>query len=145
MEYALADFLVDLGFTALTMSYEKRTRVLKRGLPLAYSSRRNGKLCVLSLASCNFLSGPVSAGDLVKLCVITSLVPYRRGNKFDPLPLIKSLLLGPLPPRSFELPKSCRECPPVSQSVFLPAWPPFIKRFFTPVSPQRSSRYTCSS
>jgi hypothetical protein len=60
MKSALADFLVDLGFTALTMSYEKRTRVLKRGLPLAYSSRRNGKLCVLSLASCNFLSGPVS-------------------------------------------------------------------------------------
>jgi len=31
-----------------------------------------------------------------------------------PMPLIKSLLPRPIP-RSFELPKSCRECPTISQ------------------------------
>jgi hypothetical protein len=65
-----------------------------------------------------------------------------RGDKFDPRPLIRSLLHRSLPPRSFELPKSCRECPTISQSAFPPARPPFIKQFCTPVSPQRSSRYT---
>ena len=60
-------------------------------------------------------------GDLMKLCVITALFPDRRGDKFDPTPLIKSLFPRPLPPRSFELPKSNRECPTISQSAFLPA------------------------
>jgi hypothetical protein len=34
MKYALVDFLVHLGFMALTTSYDKRTRMLKRSLPL---------------------------------------------------------------------------------------------------------------
>src|SRR5271154_834591 len=54
------------------------------------------------------------------------------------MPLFKSLLPRPLPPRSFELPKSCRECPTISQSGV-----PTCKTFFhqavlTPASPQRS-------
>ena len=34
MKYALADFLVHLSFMALTTSYDKRTGMLKRDLPL---------------------------------------------------------------------------------------------------------------
>jgi hypothetical protein len=61
-----------------------------------------------------------------------------------PMPLIKSLLPRPLP-RSFELPKSCRECLRISQSAFLPAKAFFHQAVLTPASPQRSSCCTCSS
>jgi hypothetical protein len=126
MRYALADFLVELGIMILTTSHDKRMRMLKKGSTLACSSQRSSKLCVLSLVSCNFPFQPSMRGDLMKLCVITSLVLDRRG---DPTPLIKSLLPRPLPSRSVELPKSCRECSTISQSAFLPARPSFIKEF----------------
>ena len=145
MKCALADFSVDLGFMALTTSYDKRREMLKRGLPLRTLLEETASY--VSYLWFRAISSPAQyPRRFGENCV--SLLPSfldRRGDKFNPMPLIKSLLPRPLLPRSFELPKSCRECPTISQSAFLPARPPFIKQFFTPVSPQRSSRYTCSS
>ena len=69
MKYAPADFLVDLGFMALTTSYDRRTRMLKKGAyPCILFSKKRQAMCPI-FGFVQFPFRPSIRGDLVKLCV----------------------------------------------------------------------------
>jgi hypothetical protein len=61
MRYALADFLVDLGIMVLTTSHDKRTRMLKRGLPLRALLEEAASYVSYLWLCAIFLSGPACA------------------------------------------------------------------------------------
>jgi hypothetical protein len=85
MRYALAELLVDLGIMVLTTSHDKRTRMLKRIYPYVLFSKKRQAMCpIFGFVQFSFPAQLSMRGDLVKLCVITSLVLDRRGDKIRP-------------------------------------------------------------